>query len=430
MTEYRFRLWSARYLFATAAFSVLAYGTVERWAISTVEILIFLLAAAWAVRWLVSPFRVPGSVYAAPLAIIAGMAALQSWFGWSSYVYETWGGAVLWLAYILFFLLCRNVFDDEVLRRGFLTALVWLGFGLAVLGLVQFYTSPDAVYWLKEAPGAQPFGPFADRNHFAIFIELLLPLALLLAWREPEKRLVYLVLCGLMIASVIVCGSRAGSVAVGAETAVFVIAAGVSGIRSGRASPLAGLLQIGGAAAAAAAFMYAAGFTKLLERFEEIERATNRFEVAGRTWEIFLTKPWTGYGLGTFQQVFQAFSEFHDGFVWNQAHSDPVQLAMELGVAGLAAQALMIGLLAARRRRFEVWLTGVLPLAAAWAHSWVEFPLQMPSLVLTALVLLASVAAPAGVRKNAVKRRRRRRELSEWPLQTEPAAAAKKDLRP
>jgi O-antigen ligase len=394
MTRYQFRVHSANVLFAILVFAVMAFGAVERWALTVVEVSILLLALVWVLRRAFRPFPLEGNLFAWPVLAVALMAVSQGLAGWSVAVYQTAGEALKWTALLLYFLMWANVFRDQSTRKRFSSLLTWFGFLLAVLALVQFYSSPDLLYWFRPAPTAQPFGPFVDRNHYAVLMELVLPGALLFAFRKSEKQLLYFVLCGLMLASVVVCASRAGAVIVASELIVVAVVTLATGRRfreSGRE-----LAKVAALIILALGLTFAAGTRRLLDRFEPLDKDMNRAEVALATWELARTRPWTGYGLGTFQLVFPSFAPFDDGHRWNHAHNDPLQFGMEMGITGFACQIALIGLLLSRRYSKEVWLGNVLPLVGVWAHSLVEFPLQIPGLLIVALAVLAHIPKRSG----------------------------------
>ena len=300
-----------------------------------------------------------------------------------------------------------NVLFDPEIGNGFSAALTWLGFLLAVLALVQVYTSPNLIYWSRPAPGAQVFGPFVDKNHYAVLMELLVPGALLLALRESDKQLVYFVFCGLMLASVVVCASRAGALVVAAEVVVVLVVSALWGKRRARSGSRARMLwKVGALTVIAIGLTLAAGTDKLAQRFSGLEKDMNRVEVATATWEIFQTRPLRGYGLGSFQFVFPAFAPFDDGHRWDHAHNDPLQFAMELGIAGPVALLVIVGVLFTRKYPSEVWLGKILPLAGAAAHSLVEFPFQIPGLMLVSIAILAQVQPapkPRGTKRGSYK---------------------------
>ncbi len=389
MTRHRFRTLSANVLFAVLVFAVMAFGAVERWALTVVGVAVFLLALTWVLRGLWRPFPLKGSHLAWPLLVILLMAILQITAGWSVDLYQTSGEVLKWAAFLLYFLMWTNVFQDETIRGRFSTVFTWFGFLLAILALIQFYSSPDLLYWFRPAPGAQAFGPFVDRNHYAALMELIVPGALLLAMRRDEKQLLHFVLCGLILASAVICALRAGAAVITAEVILVTEVTLVSGrnFREG-AREVAKVLAL---LALAVGLTLIAGTQRLLDRFRDLDRDINRVEVAVATWELTQTRLWTGYGLGTFQLVFPSAAPFDDGHRCNHAHNDPIKFDMELGLVGLLCQAALIGLLISRKHRREVWLANILPLAGIWAHSWVEFPLQIPGLMLVVLAILAQV---------------------------------------
>jgi len=426
LTGYRIRLYAAAYLFAVMAFAVLAFGGIERSARTAIEVAVFALAAAWTARRLVAPFPVAGSWFAVPIAAMALISLAQFISGHTASRYITSGYFVQWCAYTLFFLLCVNVFQDRSIARSFQSGLVWFGFAVALFGLVQFYLFPETLYGVIDAPRGAVFGPFADRNHFAVFMELVIPAALLAALRGEEKRTIYFVVCGLLVAAVVVCASRMGAIVVAAECGVVLVAAAIQLRGSWKTASRRAMLPIGGLALVAIAFTVAAGPRKLLERFETVEGDVNRFQVARAAWQQALERPLTGFGAGTFSIVYPSFAEFDDGHAWNYAHNDTAQMALELGLAGAIVPFLLAGLILFRKRRKEIWLGAALPLLAGWAHSWTEFPAQMPGLVLVALVLLAQIA---GAEANSPHRVRRRRRSARGGAMHGPIAGAQLENR-
>ena len=53
------------------------------------------------------------------------------------------------------------------------------GFLVADFGILQHLTFNGKLYWFREMHyGGIPFGPYVNRNHFAGFAELFIPVAL------------------------------------------------------------------------------------------------------------------------------------------------------------------------------------------------------------------------------------------------------------
>ncbi len=396
MTAYRFRSLSAIVIFLLLVFSVLAFGAVDVWALTVLEVGVFALAAIWTLRLALDRRQqLVWNPFYLPWGLLALWTVAQYALGWTVHRYRTEVEALKWLALWLLFVIAGQVFTDESIRSWFRVALVWFGFALCVFGLIQFFTSPQSIYWSIPVPGARIFGPFPNRNHFAALMELIVPPALLLALRPSEQRLLYVVTASLMLGAVAICGSRAGTAVAAAETVVVLA---VTALRSRRSWKHARIwLPIAGVAATAALTFSVVGTQAMLDRFQEQQPYAQRWIVARTTWRLFLSRPWTGYGAGTFDQVYPSAAPVDIGLFWPHAHNDPIQFAMEWGVVGLGVLAWTLWLLLSRPWPPQVWLSRVLPVLAVLAHSWFDFPLQIPAVMAAWLLTLAQVY-PASLR--------------------------------
>jgi O-antigen ligase len=392
MTAYRFRTLSAGALFALLAFLVLAFGGVDLWALTIFEIGVFALAVMWAVRMARGSLGPVWNPFYLPWGLLAAWTGAQYAFGLSVHRYRTEAQALKWLALWLLLAMAAHVFTDSSIRRRFNLWLVWFAFALCVFGLGQYFTSRNVVYWSIPIPVGKIFGPFIDANHFVTLMELVTPTALVLALRRSEQQVIYVVVANLILTAVVVCASRAGTALVGLETAIVL---GVTMLaprrlrRSRQGRRL--LLPLAGLAAVMTFSFFAAGSEQLLQRFHEEQPYALRWSVARTTWRLFLTRPWIGYGAGTFAEVYPSAAPFDEGVFWEDAHNDPVQFAMEWGVMGLAVLVWTLYLLLRRSWPREVWLTLVLPLLIALIHSWFDFPMQIPAVAAAWLLLLAQV---------------------------------------
>ncbi|HYM09318.1 MAG TPA: O-antigen ligase family protein [Bryobacterales bacterium] len=392
MTAYRFRTLSAAALFVLLAFLVLAFGGVDLWALTIFEIGVFVLAAVWAVRIARGSLQPVWNPFYLPWGLLAAWTGVQYAFGLSVHRYRTEAQALKWLALWLLLVMAAHVFTDPSIRRRFNLSLAWFAFALCVFGLVQYFTSRNVVYWAIPIPVGKIFGPFIDANHFVTLMELIIPMTLVLALRRSEQQVIYVVVANLILTAVVVCASRAGTALVALETAIVL---GVTTLaprrprRSRQGRRL--LLPLAGLAAVATFSFFVAGSQQLLERFHEEQPYALRWSVARATWHLFLSRPFTGYGAGTFAEVYPSAAPFDEGVFWEDAHNDPVQFAMEWGVIGLAVLVWTLCLLLRRNWPREVWLTLVLPLLIAVVHSWFDFPMQIPAVAAAWLLLLAQV---------------------------------------
>lgn len=390
MTPYRFRVLSTAALFALLAFAVLAFGAVDTWALTILAVGSFALAAAWAVRLALHPAPVVWNPFLLPLAIPALWTAAQQALGWSVFPYRTSAEALKWLALWLLFAVAVQVFADTSMRRGFGLALVWFGFALSTFALIQNFTSRGMIYWLVPVVAGKIFGPFVNANHFGSLMELIVPSALLLALRPSRQQLIYGAVAAMLVASVVLSGSRAATVLVAIQILVvlgsktFAPARSSAGPHRRRLWPVAAAL-----AAVAGIALFVVTSRSLLDRFEEEQPYQVRWTLVQSTWRLFLSRPWVGFGGGTFEQVYPSAAPFDLGVVWTHAHNDPVQFAMEWGVAGPAMLASILWLLLRRRWPLDLWLRVVLPVLTVLAHSWVDFPLQIPAVAAAWLLTLA-----------------------------------------
>jgi len=101
-------------------------------------------------------------------------------------------------------------------------------------------------------------------------------------------------------------------------------------------------------------------------------------------------RPLTGFGLGTWSEVYPGYARFDDGLFANQAHNDWAQWAAEGGVPFLL---LMLGVAggAIRPAFRSLWGLGVF---AVFLHCWVDYPMQQrPALAAFFFAMLGILAA-------------------------------------
>jgi O-Antigen ligase len=319
-------------------------------------------------------------------------------------------------------------------RRGagiVVSALVWFALVLSVIGIGQaaLLTDKEGIvrqiygFWQPRF-GGTPFGPFVNRNHFAGWTIMLLPLAIAsacAAWEEGSRagaadirdRVSWLssrAAAGavLMPFAAVVMGvallmtqSRSGMAAFAAATLMFAWVL-VSRQRTVRARMIVSLIVVvlfGGAVAWA-------GLDRIARRVaaapEDAKSPTGRLQVWSDGLRIARDFPLTGSGLNTFGTAMAVYQTGDRHLQYQEAHNDYLQIAAEggllLGVP--VCVALWIVVREVRRRFREApregttyWLRvgAVIGLLAIGLQSLVEFSLQMPGNA----ALFAVVAAVA-----------------------------------
>src|SRR5438445_11839290 len=165
---------------ALVSFVVAAHGGVEDWARAILETGAGFLFLIWAVRFYFNDKEKPVVSPLLPPLVVFSLVVLGQWFFHATVSpYSTRIELLLLLAYLLLLFLAVQAFHTLEDWRVFVWFGMGLGFVVSVFGILQHLTFNGKLYWFREMHyGGMPFGPYANRNHFAGFVELVLPLAL------------------------------------------------------------------------------------------------------------------------------------------------------------------------------------------------------------------------------------------------------------
>jgi hypothetical protein len=269
-------------------------------------------------------------------------------------------------------------------RRRLLAALVAIGLVLAGWALVQ-----------GTRPAAEGAAVFANPNHLAGLLALLLPLPVVFALEAtaaaPGRRLLGALAALLLTAAVLATRSRAGACLLVLQA----VAIAVWALHRQHGRRL--LLALALAAVAAAVILPAAG-PALLQGFA-LDVADGRAALLRRSFAAALTFFPLGAGPGSFAGVFATFDGLAtlDTVYVNHAHDEPVQLLFELGLIGpllyAAAAALVAQRLLARTGDGLRWACA-LGVGAALLHGLVDYPLRVPLPALACALLAACALSP------------------------------------
>jgi O-antigen ligase len=390
---------------ALLAFSVAAHGGVEDWARAVFESAAGLLFLVWAVRlFLTREEQVVIPPLLPPLALLSLLALCQWAFHATAYAYGTRTELQLLVADVLVLFLAAQAFRTLEDWRGFIWFVMVFGFLVSMFGILQHLTFNGKLYWFREMRyGGIPFGPYANRNHFAGFAELVIPVALapLVSGKVRRERWFLVGLFAVLpIGALFLSASRGGIVSFGVELGVLTLWLALR--RRG------GKHMLAGAAVLLGAFLlvYWLGVQQILQRFSSLQSLEvtvgKRASMRADTWHIFVDHPWAGTGLGTLQVVFPAYETLYDGKIVNHTHNDYLEALAETGILGGLCCAWFLGvlILSFLRRLSQpnnsvvsaLQLSGFVACAGLLTHSLVDFNLHIPANVLL-FFLLAHLAS-------------------------------------
>jgi O-antigen ligase len=350
--------------------------------------------------------------------------------------------------FVLFAAVRTNIASAAALRRLALVALA-NGTLLALLGLMQFFTSPgNTIYWSYPTEG-QVFGPFVNRNHFAFYLNVCVGLGagLLLnrfhqlsrtrrgrdhapvgsTWGRtvPDRvnsalnllldPLALGMTCALalMLGSVVFCLSRGGFAAlVGGAMACLMIQLAPSrrSRHRGALLPLGlALLTLATMALALVAWFGLGPVAARLEKlWDDPGLPGGRTALWARTLPLVGQFPLWGTGYGTFRYLepLHAADAEDAAREYIFAHNEYLEALVEGGLVRLIPSVLAVGLVAwlgyraIRRQRGHsadgLALGAFFGFVTIALHSVVEFGLHIPAIALLATVLCAHLGALGG----------------------------------
>jgi O-antigen ligase len=367
------------------------------------------------VAWL-SPARL------VPAASGTQAPAGSAWITLSIYPHDTVAASAKLLAYCGAFMLSAVVFDPLKRRSALVQSLILLGCFEAAYGTIQYLTGYQKIFtFTKIFYTAEATGTYINRNHFAGFLELVIPLLvarvfyLLLRQHKREHEgfppgrrerpssslpevLFYSFVTVVLLLGAFYSRSRMG---------VFSI------IVSLILMALLGQLKIGHRAwvsltliilACAIGYAFWIGMDPIFQRFEVltrgsyIERSESRILLWRSAVSLIKDYPLFGTGLGTFGFAYRRFQVIFPNMFVDHAHCDYIEFASDVGLLGsvllfapifyLLGKMLRAFLSEQSRYRRSVLLGCIGSVSAMLIHTLVDFNLQIPANALVFAVIL------------------------------------------
>ncbi len=357
-------------LFALLVAGISTMAVPGRWALSAFQVAMLGLGAY---RVIVRGVRIDATAMA--LAAIVAWGGVQLIAGWTVDAFRTQEVMLDWAVNLVGFALALELAASDVRRERFLTWMLAFAAGLGVVALVTA-SFPEPV-----------FGPFVYRNQYAAFVEALLPVALVRAFLDRDRAWLYAVAIGLMVASVVASGSRTGAVLCSVEVLLVLLLMGGRGAWR----------VVAGIVTAVAALTLVAGPQSLWSRFHEPHPYSLRWDLLRSSIDMWWARPLTGWGLGTWSEVYPGYARYDDGTFVNQAHNDWAQWLVEGGLP-LFLLVLFVVFRALRPVWKSVWGLGII---GVFIHCLVDYPMQQrPILATFFFVMLGMVMGSRPLRSH------------------------------
>ena len=362
-----------------------------------------------------------------------GVAYTSRWRPLTLYPHATWAELALAFTYAAVFLIVVNNMQSQAQLNRLLLTLVSVGGVLAVFWLLQKVSGTEKIYWFwQRSWGSSPFGPYVNRNHFAGYMAMVLPLGLgwlwgqlvqdnkgdrIAGWRWREQLaavvggrngLLLLLTLALanMAAALIFSASRGGIVSCISSLLFFTLLVSLSR-RGERHFAVAGLVL----AAFVLAYALWLGIDHVLQRFMDInfEGGDERIAYWSATLGLSGEFPLLGTGLGTYIHAFRKYSPIVEQVIVDHAHNDYLELLAEAGTVGFLLVVGGLGWFCWRmlkhwftRRAPEVLgivLGGLTSVLAIGIHSLVDFNLHIPANAFLLSVILGLTCVAVHMRQ-------------------------------
>jgi O-antigen ligase len=318
----------------------LAFGATEPWSQFVLEFAAACLLVLWAMREAWSTvFTIRWAPALTPMLVFGLMVGGQLVFHQTTSVERTFSSALLFAAYfVLCFLLVQSVERPKQLETAAYVISVY-GVALAIFALIQDFTSNGKLYWLRK-PYYEGwiYGPYVNHNHYAGLMEMMTPIPLVVALSpgcSAKSRWLAGIAASTMATSILFSQSRGGMIGFTCElllTALLLLR------HTGRRKMLLTLAMFLCATLLLAIWL---GSPQTLGRLETLHSQAHaeisdgmRLKIDRDALEMFAHRPFFGWGLGSFTDLYPQFRSFYTNLLIDHAHNDYLEFLVETGLAG------------------------------------------------------------------------------------------------
>jgi len=446
------------------AFAPLAFGLVDLWSLSVMEALCFaaalfyfskpqnhgivyrvpgiiqliLLLCYMLLQVIPLPATLVGFISPATLALYQGtigIVEMPAWITLSINPKSTLEEFFRFSAYISFYVLSVQLLTDS--KRLKKTVLIVLGLCsfIALQAILQKYLDNGRIYWLRAVPPKSSFtGPYVYHNHFAGYVEMLVPVAIALffryrpqmhygdSWRQRltnilthlqfNTHLLLGIAAVLMTVSIFVSLSRGGMISFGLSCFTLLAVLGRREKKNG--SIHLGLVLLAVIFLAVGWF----GWDIIDQEFGLIFDQRGKFQEARPLiWQdsinIIKDFPVSGTGWGTFGNIYSTYRTYLEENFAYHAHNDYIETLANGGIVSLVLIGWFLGAvftqirksLARRRDTYAVYLTwgSLSGILAIIIHSVTDFNFQNGANGLYFFFLLALAVSASHTRSHGNK---------------------------
>jgi len=418
-------------------FSALAHGAVEAWSVFVFEIIIIALVALWCIK-VVADKRLKLNIpdLAFPIAALVAVGLAQSiaftngagrWISISKNVEYTRAAVTVLIFLGVSFLIAANFFGTRERLSILSHFLVIYGFGMAMFALIQHYTWNGRFYWIRPTEATSAFGPFANHNHFAGYMEMLalLPVALVVTRGvRTELRVLYGFAATVMGLAIVLSLSRGGIISMTAGM-IFLALASLRlprrhhprAERSHAAQLVSRVAIVVAIVAMIAGGIFWLGADPVINRIKVGQAGAagpseTFFSSRGWVWRdtvaMIKANPLLGVGLGAYDTAFSMYTKSDGSLRVPQAHNDYLQIVADCGVLGgliaiwfliILFRTVMRGIRSRDPLYAGLALGSGSGIFALLVHSLFDFNLQLPANALLFLVLVAIAVYAAAAAK-------------------------------
>jgi len=308
------------------------------------------------------------------------------------------------LTYLGIFFLVINKIETKRQFDYIINTIIFFGLIISIFAIIQKYSYKGRVYWF-DSPGSAitPFGPFANRNNFSGYINMIIPLSLgyFLTDMPLSKRIIYGLCMWIMVLALLLSLSRAGILVY-----ILVLLFMLSLLRFKHSLKHKTKTLVICFSLVFFSSLFFIDFKGVLERFANLfTKQTLVVFGHGYSWwdilRIWQDFPLFGTGLGTFANISSMYKTTAAQSLFTYAHNDYLQLLSEVGLTGFICLSLLFILYF--RRVLKMWLKrhnsyvvslvlgGMASIFGMLVYCLLDFNLHIPANALLFFVIMGLV---------------------------------------